>query len=469
MSEAVSLRRKLMWRLTVPLIVLLSLESVVSYGLALKFSESAYDAGLYDSARSLAQQVKFISGKATLSLSSEALEIIQWDALDRTYFLVESARYGPVLGHAGLPQPPARPSRDLEPVFYDAFYEGQPIRAVAVALPVEADWISILVGETLAKRNVLTREIVLSIFIPGLLLTLVALWLLRRGIREGLAPLGTVAQQIESRKPSDLTPIRDVGPLEVRPLVRALNELLQQLSAAHASQRRFIANAAHQLRTPLAALQVQSERALAESNPEAHAQALQRVASGTMRVAHVCRQLLTLARAEPESDARDRFARFDLAAMVREVTSSWVPQALESDVDLGYSGPDEPVWVHGDAALLTEALSNLIDNALRYGNIGGRITAGVEVPVADMQKTVMYVEDNGAGIPVEHSHSVFDRFVRLPGSHGEGCGLGLAIVREIATLHGGEAAISQGEGGGTRVNVLLPPSPPSGQAPVATA
>lgn len=454
-----------MWRLAVPLMVLLSLESVVSYGLALRFSERAHDAGLYDSARSLAQQVKFISGKATLSLPSEALEIIQWDALDRTYFLVQSARHGPVLGHAGLPQPPTRPRRDLEPVFYDAFYEGQPIRAVAVALPVEADRISILVGETLAKRDVMTREIVLSILIPGLLVTLAALWLLRRGIREGLAPLGTVAQQIESRNPADLTPIRDAGPLEVRPLIRALNELLQQLSAAHSSQRRFIANAAHQLRTPLAALQVQSGRALAESNPEAHAQALQRVASGTMRVAHVCRQLLTLARAEPEGDARERFVRFDLAAMVRDVTASWVPQALESDVDLGYSGPDEPVWVHGDAALLTEALSNLIDNALRYGSSGGRITAGVELPAGDIHETVMYVEDNGPGIPPEHRHSVFDRFVRLPGSHGEGCGLGLAIVREIAMLHGGEATVSQGEVGGTRINVLLaPPLPPIHQA-----
>ena len=207
---------------------------------------------------------------------------------------------------------------------------------------------------------------------------------------------------------------------------------------------------------------MRSERALAESNPEAHAQALQRVAAGTLRVAHICRQLLTLARAEPEGDARERFTRLDLAALVREITAARVPQAIEADVDLGYAGPDEAVWVLGDAALLGEALANLIDNALRYGSSGGRITAGVElseVPGDSAQfsrQTVMYVEDNGPGIAPEFRHNVFDRFVRLPGSPDEGCGLGMAIVREIAELHGGTASVAESEEGGARVNVMLP-------------
>lgn len=462
-NRDVSLRRKLMWRLAAPLILMLTLESAVSYGLALHFSTRAYDAGLYDSARSLAQQVKLVSGRATLSLPSEALEIIQWDVLDRTYFSVESARQGPVLGHVGLPHPAVRPKDNLVPVFFDAYYLGEPVRAVAIQLPVAEDRITIMVAETLGKRNVMTREIVLSMLLPGLLLTLVALWLLRKGIRAGLSPLGTVAREIGNRNPADLTPIQDNGPLEVRPLIRALNELLHKLAAAHASQRRFIANAAHQLRTPLAALQMQSERALAESNPEAHAQALQSVAAGTLRVAHICRQLLTLARAEPESDARERFARLDLGALVRDITAARVPQALENDVDLGYAGPDEPVWVQGDAALLGEALANLIDNALRYGSAGGRITTGVELPAGEPgdagQRTVMFVEDNGPGIAPEYRQNVFDRFVRLPGSPGEGCGLGMAIVREIAELHGGLASIADGEDGGARVNVVLPLAP----------
>jgi two-component system sensor histidine kinase TctE len=452
---AVSLRRQLMLRLALPLLVLLALESVVSYALALHFSERAYDAGLYDSARSLAQQVKSVSGRATLSLPREALEIIQWDVLDRTYFSVESAHFGPVLGNIGLPRPPRPPRADLAPVFYDAYHEGESIRMVAIRLPVESDEITILVGETLAKRQAMTREIVLSMLVPGVLLTLMVLGLLSSGIRGGLSPLGAIARQIESRRPGDLTPMRDVGPVEVQPMVRALNEMLGKLAAAQASQRRFIANAAHQLRTPLAALQVQSERALNESNPAAHAQALQRVVSGTLRVAHISRQLLTLAKAEPEANTRERFADVDVAALVREVASSWVPQALERNADLGYAGPDEAVWMHGDSALLAELVSNLIDNALRYGGDNARITAGVEAVDAGKgrERVEIYVEDNGPGIPPEFRQTVFDRFVRLPGSRGEGCGLGLAIVREIAILHGGEAAIGEREGGGLRVTV----------------
>jgi two-component system, OmpR family, sensor histidine kinase TctE len=449
----VSLHRQLMRRLSLPLLALLILDGIASYQLALHFSQRAYDAGLYDSARSLATQVKFIAGRATVDLPREALEIFEWDALDRTYFAVNSARYGLVMGHRGFPAPPQLPARDLEPYYYDAVFEGQSIRAVAVRLPTSTDQITVLVGETLAKRHSLTEEVLISMIAPQLVLVLAALLALRVGIRGGLAPLDAVAEHIEQRSPRDLKPLVDVGPAEVRPLTKALNDLLRALSAAQDSQRRFIANAAHQLRSPLAALQLQAERALRDSDPAKHAEALEHVVVGAGRVAHIARQLLTLARAEPEASAAERFTEVDVIALAREVAAECVPQALARGVDLGYEGDEAGGFVSGDPPLLRELVANLIDNALRYGGDAGRVT----VSASAGERVVLSVEDNGPGIPSQWRDRVFERFIRLPGSHGEGCGLGLAIVKEIALLHGGTASIDEGAGGrGIRISASFP-------------
>jgi two-component system sensor histidine kinase TctE len=461
----VSLHRQLMRRLSVPLLALLVLDAVGSYWLALHFSQRAYDAGLYDSARSLAQQVKIVAGRATVELPREALEIFEWDVLDRTYFAVNSGRSGLVLGHADFPAPPEPPERELEPHFYDASLGGEPIRAVAIRLPALDDRITVLVGETLAKRNSLTEEILVAMLLPQLILALVAMALLRVGIRGGLAPLEEVAEHIEQRSLRDLRPLAEAGPAEVRPLTRALNELLGALAAAQTSQRRFIANAAHQLRSPLAALQLQAERALRDSDPATHAQALEHVVTGAGRVAHIARQLLTLARAEPESSAEQRFSDVDLVMLAQDVTSNSVPEALARGVDLGYEGDEPGPGIRGDPALLRELVANLIDNALRYGRPKGRVTVSVSGGMGGGSRPQLIVEDDGPGIPGEWRDAVFDRFIRLPGSHGEGCGLGLAIVKEIALLHGGSAAIGTGEGGGgARVTVTFGPRRPEAPA-----
>lgn len=448
-----SLHRQLLLRLTFPLLVLLAIDGLICYGLALHFSRQSYDAALYDSARSLATQVKFVAGRATLDLPRSALEIFEWDVMDRTFYAVESERHGLILGHSDFPKPPGTPHGDLQPHFFDSEFGGEAIRAVVIRLPTPSDVILVEVGETLAKRSALTNEVLLSMVAPQLVLVIAAVLMLWLGIRGGLAPLDAVAAAIERRDPSDLRPIDDTGPTEVRPLTRALNEMLRALAAAHASQRRFISNAAHQLRSPLAALQVQAERALRDSEPAIHAQALQHVVTGVGRVAHLARQLLTLARAEPEVLSNQRLENVCLALIAREVTADWVPQALTQGSDLGYAGADSGALIQGDASLLKEMLVNLIDNALRYGGKGARIT--VELAIGDDIR--LSVEDDGPGIPADARESVFDRFVRLPGSHGDGCGLGLAIVREIATLCHGKAAIVAGAGGkGTRVEVTFP-------------
>ncbi|MFM9967719.1 MAG: sensor histidine kinase [Burkholderiales bacterium] len=450
-----SLHRQLLYRLTLPLIVLMVVGGLISYRLALHFSQRAYDAVLYDSARSLATQVKFVAGRATLDLPRAALEIFEWDVMDRTFFAVNSERHGLILGHPDFPRSPLAPTGDLQPLFFDAEFGGEAIRAVMIRLPTQDDVILVGVAETIAKRRELTNEVLFSMLVPQLVLLIAAVLVLWMGIRGGLAPLDAVAGDIEKRDPNDLRPIADTGPIEVRPLTRALNEMLRALTAAHASQRRFISNAAHQLRSPLAALQVQAERALRESEPAVHAQALTQVVSGVGRAAHLARQLLTLARAEPDGLPSDRLEKVDLALVAREVTSDWVPKAMAQGSDLGFSGDESGAWVAGDAALFREMLTNLIDNALRYSGPGARVTVGVRAT----QDIVLFVEDDGPGIPMESRHAVFDRFVRLPSSHTDGCGLGLAIVREIATLCSGKATIQDSSmGKGARVEVSFPRS-----------
>ena len=458
MAANPSLRNALVKRLAIPLVLLVLMDGIASYSVALHFSRRVYDNWLYDSARALGEKVKVADGRVQVALPAEAIDILEWDISDRTFFVVRSGRGDAILGERGFPQPPNPPSPDLKGSFYDTEFEGAPVRAVAIRLPLAED-ISVIVGETLIKRTALTREILTAMIASQALLAAAALLLIWFGIRGGLEPLQAIALQIGRRSPQDLSPLEHIGPTEVQPITRALNNLLKALANVQAGQRRFIANAAHQLRTPLAALQVQAERALREPNPQAHAEALQRVVSGTGRLAHLANQLLALARAEPESGPRS-LAPTDLAALAESVTAEWVPRALERNVDLGFSGPTAPVVIAGDTTLLRELVQNLVDNALRYGSEGGYVTVGV---VVGQGNTMLFVEDDGPGVPPASRELVFERFVRLPGSPGEGCGLGLAIVQEISRLHGTRAIMSDGtDGRGTRVSVSFSLHPEAG-------
>jgi two-component system sensor histidine kinase TctE len=251
----------------------------------------------------------------------------------------------------------------------------------------------------------------------------------------------------------DLSLIDEVrSPEEVRPMMHAINELMQRLSTALSMQRRFIADAAHQLRTPLAGLSAQTERALGEQRLEDMQPALQHIKASSKQLARSVNQLLTLARSEPDSDPTREFARFDLAELVRQTTMEWVPRAFSQSIDLGYDGNDKPVFVHGDALLLKELLSNLIDNAIRYGRDGGTAT----VRLTAISKVAIEVEDNGPGIPQQDHERVFERFYRISGSRGDGCGLGLAIVRQIAQVHDASASLERPPAGrGTLVRIVF--------------
>jgi two-component system sensor histidine kinase TctE len=281
------------------------------------------------------------------------------------------------------------------------------------------------------------------------LLAALAVWL---GVGIGLRALASIRSQIESRSDLDLRPLDASGaPSEVRPLVLAMNDLLARLTATLAGQRRFIADAAHQLRTPIAAIKAQAELALRQVKDEPARATLQQLFTAAEHAGHLVSQLLTLARAEPGAQSNLKRDPVDLVVISRETAVEWVPRALEHGIDLGFDQPTEAVVTVGDPFLIREMLNNLIDNAIRYTPQDGKVTVRV---MKTMGHPVLEVEDNGPGIPQEERERVFERFYRIPDSNGEGCGLGLAIVQEIAEGHGATVKVLCGsDGTGSLVRV----------------
>jgi two-component system sensor histidine kinase TctE len=233
-----------------------------------------------------------------------------------------------------------------------------------------------------------------------------------------------------------------------------MNDLLQRLSSNVEAQKRFVADAAHQMKTPLAGIRTQAELALRNASPEDMEASLRQLISGAERATRLVNQLLALARAEDPRNPSNLHSDIDLQAIAQEQTQNWVHEAMSRDIDLGLEGEDDPVMIRGNALLLAELLNNLIDNALRYTPRGGTVTVRVRVTAT---QAILEVEDSGPGIPEAERELVFDRFYRVLGTATDGSGLGLAIVREIAQQHGaaitvtGNSQPGLGDSPGTRI------------------
>jgi two-component system sensor histidine kinase TctE len=455
MREAQSLRAQLLLRLTLPLVVIVMLDAVVSYFVALHYADLAYDRWLLDSAHSLAQEVRARPDRVTLDLPPTALEVFRFDDVDETFFKIESRKAGFMAGDQAVPDPPDPELARQGPYYFDGEIQGRPVRVVSMLMAPHAGAEEVLmtVAETVNKRRAMMQEVLLASVVPQMLLILATGIHVRRGIHRGLQPLHQLTGTIAQRSPRDLAPIPDSDvPPEVRALTHTINELLQRLAQTVAAQRRFIENAAHQLRTPLAGLKLQAERAQRSNDLETMKPALAHIKNGADRVAHLSSQLLMLARAEPVMDGARMFREVDLHALTRSCCMDWVPRALERDIELAFEAPDHSITVTGDETLLRELLGNLLDNAGRYGREGGSIT----VKLVAGRNPALVVEDDGPGIPAGEMDKVLERFYRIPGCPGEGCGLGLAIVKEIAALHGAGLRLERaGPDGGLRVAVTF--------------
>jgi two-component system sensor histidine kinase TctE len=307
------------------------------------------------------------------------------------------------------------------------------------AEPAEPRLALVQVAETLDKRAQLANEIIKGVILPQFIILPVILALVWFALSRGLSPLAQLQERIRARPPDDLSPIdsRQV-PEEISPLVGSLNDMLERLADTIDAQKRFIADAAHQMKTPLAGMRMQSELALRQVDPDEIHRSLEQLAKSSESATRLVNQLLALARAENQPHAGLALEALDLGLLVREVVQDWVPASFTHDIDLGYEAPAHPVEIDGSAIMLRELLSNLIDNALRYTPQGGSVT--VRVRASGMQ-VLLEVEDTGPGIAPAERARVFERFYRILGSSVPGSGLGLAIVREIAEQHGADIEI----------------------------
>jgi two-component system, OmpR family, sensor histidine kinase TctE len=425
--------------------------TVVTYFVALHSANNAYDRSLLDPAFDIADNVKLDAGGAHIDLPQKALEALVYDQVDKVIFQVRSPDNQIVDGVADLPPPPDFHADSH--IFFDGTYRGEAMRVAA--LRAKNGYV-VQVAETLHKRRRLVGEILVAELVPTLVIGVGAIALAWLGVARGMVPLEHLRSELLSRAPRDLRPLdAAAAPVEVAPVVSAFNALLEHLREANTMQQRFLANAAHQLRTPLAGLQMHLEILFLRELPGDLRTALERMHSATLRASRLANQLLALAKAEsvPKEDPERRVA--DLRMIADAAARDWAPKAHAQHIDIGFLL--EPAPIAGDPTQLPEMVDNLIDNALRYTPAGGTVTVSTG---CDGDLAYLTVEDTGPGIPAAERAKVRERFYRIPGTAGDGSGLGLAIVQEVVERHGGKLEIAAGShGNGTRIHVAFPRLP----------
>jgi two-component system sensor histidine kinase TctE len=453
-QSSFSLKRQLLVWLLVPQLVLWLMGGILAFRVALIYAEKAIDQSLTQSVRALARQVKPLGSGLLVDFPKAAQAVLEQDPKDRLAYMVSSPPGSFLLGNGKLPGPPNELLIvDDVPTLYEIALDGKPMRVASMELSFgdgpEVQRMRVQVAKSLAVQEAIASELVRDVLSPLLVLGAVLSFLMYAGIRRGLAPLERLEAQLANRNAASLSPIElTQAPQEVHSLAHALNQLLATVRRSLTQEKRFLNDAAHQLRTPLAGLISQTELALRETEPQALHERLQKVHVGAQRSAHLVHQLLSLARTETEVTLH----RVDIAALAREVAREWTPKAVAAGIDLGFEGEDH-LQVSGDKLLLREALNNLIDNALRYCPRNSSVTLRVRSP--SNQVCWVEVEDTGSGVKESNLPKLFERFWRaseLPG----GCGLGLAIVAEIAQRHAGSAHAIPTHPHGLTIRLELP-------------
>jgi two-component system sensor histidine kinase TctE len=435
------------WMLA-PLLLLWPMSIAITYLVAKSIANQPFDHALEDSVTVLAQQVKEVDGKVISRLPGSARDILRADDVDNVYFQIAGPDLAHVDGDREVPFPLGREHyRSGRVHFRNDLMHGTPVRIAFTYVNLrpqlprgeEPPAALVQVAETLDKRALLANEIIKGVILPQFIILPIVLALVWFALARGLSPLAQLQERIRARRPDDLSPIdaRQV-PEEISPLVGSLNDMLGRLSQTIEMQKRFIADAAHQMKTPLAGMRMQSELALRERDPEQIHRSLEQLATSSESATRLVNQLLALARAEYQPQAGLALAELDLNACARAIVHDWVQASFARKIDLGFEAPSGAIHMMGNEVMLRELLSNLIDNALRYCPEGSSVTVRVR---QDDDCAVLEVEDTGPGIaPTERTH-VFERFYRILGNSAPGSGLGLAIVREIAQQHGAEVDI----------------------------
>ena len=433
------------WLLT-PLLLLVPVSIGVTYLVAQGIADAPYDRALEHNIKVLSDLVTVKDGRASFALSQSARDILRGDNTGRVYFQLVDGDGALLSGENDMPHPAIDEPPPLNTVTKRTVtMREEDVRMVSMWLPgptPDAAPLLLQLAETREKQALLATDIIKGVLLPQFAILPLAVLLIWLALVRGIKPLSVVEARIRERRPGDLSPLDEsTVPLEVVPLVSSVNELLGKLNESIDTQKRFLADAAHQLKTPLAGLRMQADLAQRENaNADELKQSLKQIGRASKRATHTVNQLLSLARAEGNM-AHVHHQPCDLARLTIEVVREAVPRAIDKRIDLGYDGVEAGapgVMFDGNPTLLKELVRNLVDNALNYtpstparpGLITVRVLAD---PFGHVQ--LLQVEDNGPGISEPDRELVFQPFYRVLGNEADGSGLGLPIVREIANQH----------------------------------
>ncbi|WP_286758184.1 sensor histidine kinase [Ralstonia sp. RL] len=447
-----SIRRSLLKWLIAPLLAINIGGAALTYWLAWIPAQIAFDQSLADAAWALIPHLRMVGSRIETDLSLQAEEVLRIDHFDAVYLMARDAAGKTILGDKDFPLP-CLPEAANEPAVCDGAMRGEPVRVITLKTDIGSGEVLIGVAETLRKRHAIRSEIIVAlIFLEGLLVA-VSVAMIRFAVRKGLLPLRAMQEKLDSRRDDDLSTVAEQeAPTEVRPFVTAINKLLLRAQASARAQQDFLANVAHQLRTPLAGLKTQLEWLQQRHAGDADtARSASLMLSSTDRMIRQSNQLLALARAEPSQFEQNRLGLVALDKVVEESIQHFVQEADKKRIDIGFDL--HPTRVMGDRFLLHDLIDNLIDNAVRYSPPGGMVTVSCYQTGA---AGCLVVEDCGPGIPAQQRKKIFERHYRLD-ENLPGSGLGLAIVHDIVQDHGAAISIEPGSNGkGTVFRVEFP-------------
>jgi two-component system, OmpR family, sensor histidine kinase TctE len=418
--------------------------------------DAPYDEKLVDTARAMAAEIRLTP--SGVMVRPGAVQLLRSDRKDNVYFALRDASGEVLEGDDDMP-PVVLPKAAPDPALQIGAIRDQPVRvaSIYVADPRSTHAkLTVQVAETLNKRRALVESLrTPSVLLPQVVVMFGAILIVLYGFAYVVGPMRRLKESIDRRDSTDLAPLdADAAPRELRSLIESINGLMARLSTSMETQRRFIADAAHQLRTPLAGLRSQTELALGERDPATMRRTLERVVAGTERATALANRLLTLARAG--TYVRSKQTDVDLIALAKDVIADHLPAANARAQDLGFEGPapGRRAVVHGDRVLLRELLSNLVDNAVHYTPEGGIVT--VQVALTADGGATLCVRDTGPGVPDDERAKVFEPFYRGRDAVAPGTGLGLAIVRTIADAHGAAVRLEPADGGGLCIATTFP-------------
>ncbi len=456
-NKSWTLRVRLLLWLLPPAAVLMCIWIWATYTVVVHFADLAYDRALEDTAETIGGQIAVRDGAIAIDLPPAAHKMILFDRLDKIFFSITDESGALLAASSSSPLPPPEIATHGDTKFYNSRILNSSVRVVERTVPIDlpSKQLVVRVAETMHKREVLAAEVVTYMIAPQTLFLSGLMLLLWNGVGRGVAPIKRVRDAISRRSHNDLTPLATEGlPAELREQVQVINDLMARLSSIISTQRRFIGDAAHQLRTPVSVIRTQVEMALRAKDPNDLHSIARKLDATTARLVRLTKQLLNLNRAEAGLAGIIDFAPCDFAELATNTVALLAPDALKKNIDLRVSIDHQIGRILGDRDLLAEMIANVVDNAIRYTRENGNVSVTV-TQIAD--RATLKISDDGPGISDSELLQVLKPFYRSPGTVGAGSGIGLTIANDIASIHEGSLILSRPpNGSGLLVSIELP-------------